>query len=191
MSASNRAADFRTIFLQDAAKLMATISPSTASYLASESIQLDLAQAQPKKPFEDHQRQTFCTACGNVFIPGWSCSIARGDKRRSSAPITQKTVQRATIVYNCHACHYQTTLSTSSVNRPEKKVHEEHVSRSTNVAVEGGRQISCEPTTVTTKTSSKKRAKARKDKAGLHSLLKSNKDRTASPQLSLMDLMMP
>ena len=195
MIASARAADLRTAFLRDAAKLMATTSPSTASYLASESIQVELAHGQPSKPFEDHQRQTFCTACGNVFIPGWNCSTVRGEKRKGPAPNTGKHVGRATMVYHCQACHYHTTFCIPSLTRPDNIIHKKHISGKTSIAVEGAHhKLSREPTAVATKTSSKKRAKVRKDRAGLRSLLNSNKeekDRTNPAQLSLMDLMMP
>ena len=194
MSDSTRVADLRTKFLQDAAKLMATTSPSTASYFASESIQLQLANGQQNAPFEDQQRQTFCTACGNVFIPGWNCSIVRGDKTKGSGFDARNVVRRSAVVDNCHACHHRTTLSLPSPERPGKIGGKKHDLPSTTLPVEGGRRGSCAATAVTTKSSSKKRAKARKDNAGLHSLLKNSReahDATTSPQLSLMDLMMP
>lgn len=194
MDDSSRAAELRTTLLQNAAKLMAMISPSTSSYLASESIQFQLANGQQSAPFEDQQRQTFCTACGNVFIPGWNCSIGRGDKTKSSGLDARKIVRRSAVAHSCHACHHRTTVSMASPKRLEKTTHKKHDPSSTSLPVEGAHQRSCDIKVAPTKSSSKKRAKARKEKAGLHSLLKSSKeshDATTSPQLSLMDFMMP
>ena len=180
MSVSSREMYLRIDFLQNAAKLLASKTPSTASYLASESIQLELAHRQQDKPFEDHQRQTFCTACGNIFVPGWNCSIVRGDKKKSPASHKQKTIRRGTVIYKCQRCHHDTALSIHPTEKLRNVDHENQISGSTT-------------TTVTKKTSSKKRAKARKDQAGLQALLersKEEKNKDTSPKLSLMDLMM-
>lgn len=190
MSASNRAAISKTAFLQDAANSIAMDSPSTASYLASESIQLELANGPQNKALPDHQRQTSCTACGNVFIPGWNCSIVRGD--RGAAPYQSKNFQRCTIVYHCQACYHRSTFCLPSPKRVNANTREKDARRSTILDLDTKHQSSPNSIAAPTKTSSKKRAKSRKEKAGLQSLLgKSKEEARTSPQLNLMDLMMP
>ncbi len=190
MSPSTRPTHLKTTFLQDAAKSIATTSPSTASYLASESIELELADGPGNIALTDNQRLTFCTACGNVFIPGQNCSIVRGDKDFATQAL--KNDQRRTVVYYCEACHHRTTFPLPSWKRLDSRNRENSVSRSTNSNVDVKHQVSSDPTIAPAKTSSKKRAKVRKERAGLQSLLKKSKEGTrASPPLSLMDLMMP
>lgn len=186
MSALTRAASLRTAFLQDAAKSMATTSPSTASYLASESIQYGLLNESQTKALTDKERQTFCTACGNVFIPGLNCSISRGDKVSASNKL--KTPQRRSIVYYCQRCHHYTPFRLLSPERPAFNKRKKGIA--TNAVSK--QEVLTGPPSEQLKKSSKQRAKARKDRAGLQSLLKKSKEeKTSSPQLSLMDLMRP
>ena len=189
MSASTRAYNLKLAFLQDAAKSTAFISPSTSSYLGSEYVQMELAIGPQNKAFPDHQRQTFCTACGNVFTPGWNCTIARGD--RGVAPDKVKKVQRRTIVYSCQACYHRTPFCLHPSKRPDKNMREKYLPRSKQLDLDVTGHMSSDSTTLPPKTSSKRRAKARKERAGLQALLKkSENERRTSPQLSLMDLMM-
>jgi RNAse P Rpr2/Rpp21/SNM1 subunit domain len=189
MNASARAANLKTTFLEDAAKSIATTSPSTASYLASESVQLKLDGGPQDEGSTDQQRQTFCTACGSVFIPGWNCLMARGDK--VFALNTPNKARRHTISYRCLACHYRTDFILPSPKRVDSKKQVKNVVRSAAFCVKEKHPKSSDPTTTPMKTSSKKKAKARREKAGLQSLLKKSKEETiAPPQLSLMDFMM-
>jgi RNase P subunit RPR2 len=191
MSASNRAAMLRTTFLQDAAKSIAIASPSTASYLVSESFQQELASGPQNKALPDHQRQSFCTACGNVFIPGRNCSEVRGE-RTAAGQSKKGNVQRRTIVYNCQACYQRTTLSLPpSPQTANSKGQEKGAPHSPILGLDTKHQSLSNPAAPPTKTSSKKRAKARKEKAGLQSMLAKSREARSSPQLNLMDLMMP
>jgi hypothetical protein len=189
MNASARAANLKTTFLEDAAKSIATTSPSTASYLASESVQLKLDGGPQHEGSTDHQRQTFCAACGSVFIPGWNCFMARGDK--VSTLNTPTNARRRTISYRCLTCHSRTDFILPSPKRVDSKKQVQNVVRSAALCVDEKHPKSSDPTIAPIKTSSKKKAKARREKAGLRSLLKKSKEESrAPPQLSLMDLMM-
>jgi RNase P subunit RPR2 len=183
----------RSTFLQDAAKSMAMDSPSTSSYLASESVQLELAKRPQNEALPDHQRQSFCTACGNVFIPGWNCSVTGAERSTASNQPEEKSFQRGTIVYHCQACHRRTSFRLSPSPKTTNSTGQgKDARRSPIVGIEIKRQGFANSTSALTKTSSKKRAKARKEKASLQSMLdKSKKDTRISPQLNLMDLMMP
>lgn len=191
MSASSQKVDLNILYLHEAAKLVAITSPSTASYLASESIQRGLANGSHHTAFTAHQRQTFCTACGNVFIPGWNCAIIRGDT--GSAPAARKGVRRRAIVYQCRACYHHTTFHLPPPPaRPDGKSHDKKSARSDTIDLGVEHQSSSDPPIAPPKTSSKKKAKARRDKASLQSLLKKSKEDTSTPsQLSLMDFLMP
>jgi len=193
MSASCRAAVLRNAYLQDAAKSIAMASPSTSSYLASESVQLELAKRPQNEALPDHQRQSFCTACGNVFIPGWNCSVTGAERSTAPDQSTKESVQRHAIVYHCHACHQRTSFHlppsprTANSTRQEKDAHCSPV-----LGLDTKRQSFANSKASLPKTSSKKRAKARKEKAGLQSMLdRSKKETRTSPQLNLIDLMMP
>jgi RNase P subunit RPR2 len=190
MSTSTRATNLRTVYLQDAAQSLASTSPSTASYLASESIQFEPANGTKTEAAVDHRRQTFCTACGNVFLPGWNCSITRGDKRPAEDSL--KTPQRRTLGYHCQACHHDTKFYVPSLERVDEILRKEDMPCSK--ASELGLQNKRPPGSTATpaKTGSKKRAKTRKENASLQLLLKKSKEALrAAPQLDFIDLGLP
>lgn len=189
MSTSPQNIRLQTSFLQNAARLLAISSPSTASYLGSESVQLELANEPPKTAFPFHQRQHFCTACGSVFIPGQNCSIVRGDR----IPLNNgsKAFRRRTVAYICQGCHQSTEFTISSPARLYSQNHQKNVSGSEESA-HSTQQTASNQASANAKTSSKQRAKARKEKTGLQSLLKKSEQETRmSPQLSLMDFLIP
>jgi RNase P subunit RPR2 len=193
MSAPCRAAVLRNAFLQDAAKAIVMASPSTSSYLVSESVQLELAKRSHNEALPNHQRQSFCTACGNVFIPGSNCTVTGAERSTAPDPSKKEPVQRHIIVYRCHACHQRTSIHISPSPRTANSTRQEKDARCKPVpSLDTNCQTLPNLTASIPKTSSKKRAKAREEKAGLQSMLdKSKKETRASPQLNLMDLMMP
>ncbi|KAF7512193.1 hypothetical protein GJ744_002355 [Endocarpon pusillum] len=188
MSASNRAANLKSIFLQNAARSVAMDCPSTASYLVSESVQFQLASGPQNEALPSHQRQSFCTACGSIFIPGLNCSIVRGD--RSGVEHKSRKVQRRTVVYRCQACFHHTTFCLPSPKASHSSTEDKDCTRSRILNFQSNQEVSS-TNAVPQKQSSKKRAKARKEKEGLQSMLKkSREDTKTSPQLSLLDFMM-
>lgn len=189
MSASNRAANLKSIFLQNAARSIAMDCPSTASYLVSESVQFQLASGPQNEVLPSRQRQSSCTACGNIFIPGLNCSIVRGD--RSGVGHKSRNVRRRTIVYQCQACFHHTTFCLPLPKASHRSTEENDRTRSRVLNFQSNHEVSSNTNAVPQKPSSKKRAKARKEKEGLQSMLKkSREDTKTSPQLSLLDLMM-
>ncbi len=190
MSASNRAAVLRSTFLQDAARSLALDSPSTASYLVSESVRFKLASGPQNEALPPHQRQSFCTACGNIFVPGLNCSIVRGD--RSGVEHKSRNVQRRTIMYQCEACFHHTTFCLPLPKAPHGGTQKKDHTRDKTLNLETNHGLSSNTIAMPTKISSKKRAKARKEKEGLQSMLSKSKEHTrTSPQLNLLDFMMP
>lgn len=189
MSASNRAANLRSNFLQNAVRSIAMDCPSTASYLVSESVQFQLASGPQNEALPPQQRQSFCTACGSIFIPGLNCSIVRGD--RSGVEHKSRNVQRRTVVYQCQACFHHTTFCLPLSKASHSSTEEKDCTRSRILNFQSNHEVSSKTNAVPQKPSSKKRARARKEKEGLQSMLKkSREDTKTSPQLSLLDFMM-
>lgn len=172
MTISKRAITLKDDFLQDAAKLLALDSPSTASYLASESVALKLSTEPCTQALTDRHRQQFCTACGNVFIPGLTCSLATSEPWLGSGMDESRRMQRRTLIYHCHRCQRHTTFRSPAPKNIKMNTKTTNPSRSTTSESDIRQQIPGDPVTMQLKSSSKKRAKARKEKAGLRSKLK-------------------
>lgn len=190
MGSSVQANILRTSFLQNAANSVAMTSPSTASYLASESIQQQLAHGPPDMAFANQQRQMFCTACGNVFIPAWNSSITRGIK---ASPVSAlKDVRRRSVIYQCRVCYRRTTFDLHPPKRLDTESQDDRYTGRSTMDLGTKHESNRAPPVPRPKPSSKKRAKARRDKERLQSTVKQRaEDRSEPLELSLMDLMMP
>jgi RNase P subunit RPR2 len=174
MNACGRAADLKIAFLQTAAQSLAVTSPSTASYLASESLQLRRTSRASKKQLTDKERQTYCTACGNVFVPGLNCSIVRGDKNGSLEGSNQAA--HRTVVYYCQACHNSTSFTLPPSPPRPTRFRDKHLSTKDQSAInppstDAKSEIRAVSKAQPTKPSSKQRAKARQRRSQLQSLI--------------------
>jgi RNase P subunit RPR2 len=192
MTDCSNAAALKVAFLQESAKLLAIASPSTASYIATELNQMTLLHAAPYTTLSDTHRQTFCTACGNVFIPKLNCSVTRGTRETTSKGRRPIKPKPQTMVYSCDACHRQTIFQFPKMAKSANKPLQKKMAAGSLVETRKDNAKTMDVATKVEKQSRKKRAKARKEKASLQSLLsKSKEERSASPQLNLMDFMMP
>jgi PP-loop superfamily ATP-utilizing enzyme len=129
-----------------------------------------------------------CTACGNVLLPQWTVrSKITAKKARPSRRVlkAERVMRRMVRSQRCSFCD-RVTKDASAIGsslRKEKKQPAEAAQpsedmMSADTVVEG-----------TNKSSSKKRAKARKDREGLQALLKKSVQTKTLPSLNLMDLM--
>lgn len=183
----------RAIYLQNAAHLLAVSSPTASAFIGSARNQLfqdfETDATTTTKESEALHRNT-CRACGNVMIPGWSCTI-QGKSRSKQRGRKQdaKTNETATkIIYSCSRCQRET-------EQPVPAQPRRHLKRLKNVT-------STEPTAVagvpskdaeskapkTANASSKQRQKARK--GGLQAMLAKNKTQSSNQGLDLMDFAM-
>lgn len=186
--------DARHSFLATASQQLFESSPTTSAHLSAENVNLQRV----------HQRFRglggCCRSCGTLAIPGVTSSLVTsrisgepGPKRR----MKQKSfTSRSTTIQQCLACGRHTK---ETITKPNKSVR----AISTTVVPplqapaqpppaasvpdspgEGSKPPSTEP-----KVSSKKRAKARKDREGLQALLNKAKPSAGPSKLNFMDMM--
>lgn len=205
--------DARLAFLKRSALVLSSDSPSTSSHLLAthDRVRSELVKPvssdQPKAFDASDQQQGYCSSCGTIRIPGVTCTVSTRSRMQKNAKrsrsLSEKVPERrSTIVYGCLRCHRQTfqifqkepqhvqkkkTITPSAVavhqveNSPGIEVSNIAVSKS--AGIEGG----------TTKTSSKKRAKARRNQGLLAALTasKSSQQSSLSNSLGLLDLLQP
>lgn len=180
----------RSRFLREAAHLLAVSSPTTASFLGSAQDRLlEDAEVEMQQKEVDALRRTFCGACGNPMIAGWSCKVTHqadpGRVRKEKKPAKTSTRPNKQIVYTCLRCERHTvqTLQTRPAKHIRKlaaKAAPQPEPAPKQQAAEGGRVVK------SVNASSKERKKARK--GGLAAMLeKSKSQNSSSGGLDLMD----
>ncbi|EXJ94113.1 hypothetical protein A1O1_02506 [Capronia coronata CBS 617.96] len=191
--------DVRTRFLQSSARMIFLASPSTSRHLSYQSSELEHTRSHGTT---SRAARTVCEACGTLLLPGWTASTRFGTQRTtttSQATVDEK-IRRKTVSLKCSACH-RVTKQTAEI-KPNARG-----SRRLKPPVRGQKRLQPsvpgdqEKETVhdelstdnsadkSTKLSSKKRAKARKDRQGLQALLNKSAQNRSRPTLNLMDLM--
>ncbi|KAF3043180.1 hypothetical protein E8E12_007400 [Didymella heteroderae] len=180
----------RSNFLREAAHLLAVSSPTAAAFLGSAQGRLieDAEMALQQKEV-DALRRSFCGACGNLMIAGWSCKVAhQADRKKvrkdnkSSKGSTQPSKQ---VVYTCLRCERQTVQALQA--RPARHIRKLAAMKASQPLPEPKQQAP-EVTKVvkSVNASSKERKKARK--GGLAAMLeKSKSQNSSSGGLDLMD----
>jgi len=180
----------RSNFLREAAHLLTVSSPTAAAFLGSaqdrllEDAELELQQK------EIHAlRISFCGACGNTMIAGWSCKITHlADRirvRKERKPATSSTQSNKQIIYTCLRCERQTvqslqTRSTRHIRKSTAKKAFQPLPEPKQQAPEINKVVK------SVNASSKERKKARK--GGLAAMLeKSKSQNSSSGGLDLMD----
>ena len=182
----------REEFLKNAAKIMVQTSSSTASFLGSQLLQSRLRKPLQNSRDRNEDSRFFCNACGSYLIPGMNCSVKDGEGKKIPEAEDQRNSSDV-VKYECSLCHryavfesIPTTAGAGSGNGKcfPPKADTSPLGPSTAVeSVSGPR---------TTKTSSKKRAKARNEQLGIHALLKKSKQESQKPpSLALMDFLVP
>ncbi|KIW13693.1 hypothetical protein PV08_08884 [Exophiala spinifera] len=180
----------REEFLQASSRMLFLSSPSTSRHLQSQSIELAHSQPPPKTP---NMARDACAACGNLFIPGWTTktTITTRTGRRVQKPSPKTAIVRSKIVSNlCLVCHRTTREVGVFKVDTRKKQSKTPGTAAVASTVSTEKSAPVEPVVEQpAKSSSKKRAKARKDHEGLQALLNKSAQNKPAPSLSLMDLM--
>ncbi|KAF2276247.1 uncharacterized protein EI97DRAFT_53385 [Westerdykella ornata] len=189
--------DPRLKYLREAARILAVSSPAVSAELGATRIRLleerdaDL-EATPKE--RDALRRELCVACGNLLLPGWSCSVAH--ESRSRNPIKKKEGDamemkprcESDLVYTCLRCHRRTEkqLPLPPPRRTQIAGRPSRISKPAPMAQSDGADRN--KGIKTANASSKQRAKARK--GGLQAMLAKSKSQNSTSQgLDLMDFM--
>jgi hypothetical protein len=171
-------------FLENSSRYLAISSPSTSAHLMTERIAL--SSTDNERATAKGLRDGVCNACGTLMVLGWNTTMKHGQKLCGNT--TQRPIRKRQhrLIQVCRACH-RDTVTTSDVKAN---------------AVKGGQPTSGPSTTSkhsveapatmnkgAEKTSSKQRAKARKETSGLQALLNKSKQASApsSFELDLMD----
>jgi hypothetical protein len=169
--------DARNKFLRGAAQTMCASSPSTSAFLA--------AQRQSTREIPEKE---FCLICGAVNMKTWqikSRKTRRAQKNKNSKEKRSRHDARFA-TRSCNTCGRVSKQSLEHQPRLTKQTRVDSLQKLPERRVE---RVPSESTTVSqTKLSSKKRAKARKDREGLQALLNRSKSEHSS-RLTLTDLM--
>lgn len=129
-----------------------------------------------------------CPACGSVNIETRTVEVARKSKDGPQKLSTSATGSQASelIISKCQTCSRARKVPLTT---KKMKPLQEQGTESSDVSANESRSVR-EPDSKVQKTSSKKRAKERKDRQGLQSLLGKRKDDTnSSNTFDLMDFM--
>ena len=190
--------NLRAKFLKSSAKLLTATGPSTSAHLMSEHISTLLNDQDSSLGL---LREEICIACGTLSLREGTTSVVRKQKKRGkrAVPGARKEVSLRSrtggdgdggeIVLKCSVCNQKTVIALPAAPQPAKVV----------VSGEDSAILTLSPGDLPEratpksgdKMSSKKRAKARKERDGLQALLaQSKKDKVnSSSTLDLTDLM--
>ena len=183
------------LYLSRASDLLANSSPSTSAYLGSQQTEI---QHRDGKPVLGGMRHRMCLACGTLMVPGVTCISSRG--KPTPTNVKTRSTQgsgpqiHAKLVQNCKVCHKKTVApdfpaeTQTSYHDKKSKPSISETAAIPSVAINNPAS-GAKPSSA--KTSSKQRAKARRDASGLQALLNKSKASTNStpPPLELMDFM--
>jgi hypothetical protein len=170
--------DARERFLQGAAQMMRIYSPSTSAFLA--------AQKQSMQEIPD---EYFCLSCGAVNMKAWRIET------KQTRPVQQhyKSKAKNSILgtrFAIRRCDVCSRVSKQSLDHPPKLTKPPKVDPLHALQERKDYKVPSEASMVSqSKLSSKKRAKARKDREGLQALLDRSKSDRLSSRLTLTDLM--
>ncbi|EHY54055.1 hypothetical protein HRR83_004703 [Exophiala dermatitidis] len=183
------AQELRTKFLHNSARMILLSSPSTSRYLAHQSVELDYAQSTKSSS----SAETVCAACGNLLLPGWTAStrIVTRTTATTSKTTSRSNNRKKILSRRCATCQrISKQVADISVDaRRRRRTPAASVSEHRHMDVVPAESPAESAPEKTTKTSSKKRAKARKDREGLQALLNKSAQNKTGPSLNLMDLM--
>lgn len=172
----------RSRFLQGSAHALFLSSTSTSRYLMTEKSQL--MHATETKPDS-------CLACGSPLLAGWTASFGLASTKLKSTRNTKGREEQArhkTRYLKCEVCH---RVSKATVTYPLKSKHKRMMQDDKGPKLQLVAQPVPEsvPEKSTKAMSSKRRAKARRDREGLQNLLNRSSQNRTAPTLNLMDLM--
>lgn len=176
------AQELRARFLESSSDALFLSSISTSRYLGTQRAQLMLSNGT---------RNDSCSACGNLLLPGWTTSFGLAPTRLRSAAKPRdggEDSRQKSRHLRCGACCRVTKETvTYSLKTRKKGVTPTEKAPSVQPVVQSGPELLPEKSTKT--MSSKQRAKARRDREGLQSLMNRSSQNRATPTLNLLDLM--
>ncbi|OAP57262.1 hypothetical protein AYL99_08000 [Fonsecaea erecta] len=178
----NEAQAARVGYLQRSARVIFLSAPSTSRQLLRESVEL----GHRRPSHGGRGAEDTCMTCGNLMLPEWTVSTKITD-RKAHAP--KKKSRQKVRSRRCSLCSRVikdiATMDSSHAREAQQLVtvptkHGEEV-----VATAPADPVLAKPV----KLSSKKRARARKDREGLQALLNKSMQAKSTLSLDLMDLM--
>ncbi|KAL6706767.1 hypothetical protein ACN47E_005103 [Coniothyrium glycines] len=185
----------RAGYLQEAAQLLAISSPAAAAFLGDARYKL-LAQVEKEAPSKERDllQREICGACGNIFLPGWSCTTSiRSHSRSTDSPRKKEPnispSNQSFVVYDCLRCHRETAqLLQAKVRRRTGRLSRQDDAKS-HPKLSKPTEENADKVSKTVNASSKQRQKARK--GGLQAMLEKNKSHSSnSSGFDLMDFAM-
>jgi hypothetical protein len=178
----------RSSFLENAARYMFARSPSTSAHLSSESLALT-SLIRDKETSGD---KAVCQSCGTIALEAWKPLPVTAVVRQASRRISNTArPSRRIAVRRCVACGKLSKLQLEARQKPGRsKKLELTQPRPIKKALSPAPTSSAHPDQET-KLSSKKRARARKDREGLRELLNKSNLGTSKSTLGLLDFMKP
>lgn len=178
--------DAKHRFLEAVARLYATTAPAASAHLKLRAN----AEAVDGKKVVVRDEST-CKACGRVLIPGWT-SLTRivGPDAKAKLSARSTITKKKALVVECLGCHrYVKTPLDAKIRAPTKRV-----ARQAHVSTDGSAEVAAKPVLengarpAATNSSSKQRAKSRKQ-GGLQAMLDRSKKQPISSPGSGLDLM--
>jgi RNase P subunit RPR2 len=177
----------RLQYLNDAAHLLATTAPSTSKYLMSarNDLMFDSGMEQPES-----LKRNACSACGTILVIGWQATL----EVQSQSPRLQNQkpakLPRKDMVYTCESCSRTTRIRIAPPTK--KQISKSYIRHtpSTKQSITSIAKSESGPRIISANSSSKKRAKARKQ--GSLAAVLAGRNSAASTSgfgLDLMDFM--
>ncbi|KAI4721648.1 hypothetical protein E4T48_02150 [Aureobasidium sp. EXF-10727] len=184
--------------LQAASNLLLSTSPHASAFLASQ-----LQQTKPPSTSQTNVVSENCRACGNIQVPGWSCTISKrrlpelsSKKKKAKSKVAKKpAVAQSTYVdYKCTLCSSINT--TKSVLESKPNVGPPPVQTTTKPVIATTDTSSPAPSTAVSSSSEQARGatdkkRNRKQKlGGLQAMLAKSKAPSTTPKaFDFMDFM--
>lgn len=172
----------RARFLQSSGHALFLSSPSSSRHLMTERSQLmHSTETNPDS----------CTACGSIFLSGWTASLGLAStklKSKARTKCSEEQAQEKTQYLKCGICH---RVNKATVTHPIKTKRQKIIQSDKDPKAQPATDPMPEPVVEksTKSLSSKQRAKVRRDREGLQSLLNRSTQHRTAPTLNLMDLM--
>jgi hypothetical protein len=179
------AQEMRIRYLQSSARMLFLSSASTSQHLSAQCLELAHSRSTPAWK----EAVNACEACGGFLVPGWTTSIKVVTSKAKRNPTAQQKdggLRRKLLSRRCLFCNRVTKETVDQQwKRKDRQAQSPAVSHPP-VAESPQDEPVAEKSS---KLSSKKRARARKDREGLQALLNKSAQTKSAPSLNLMDLM--
>jgi hypothetical protein len=176
--------ELRDAFLKKAACFALLDSPSTSAFLMAESFD---SLAASNLAISPALKATCCSACGCLFVPGWTAIQARQSQQSYADEFVERSsrqVPRKNVVHQCCLCHRKSVITTKKPGGLQKgKTANSNKPVAARPPPEGSSSV---------KSTAKQRAKDRKLNQGLQALMSSRSKRetaASTPSFDLMDFM--